>query len=87
MKRIHVSLLVCSACLAFCMVSAAPASAQQPHIITFEAPGADTTPSTPFSRKRLYHSAPAIALANDPVRISWGVPARDRGFKSSFRVR
>jgi len=44
MKRIHVSLLVCSACLAFCMVSAAPASAQQPHIITFDAPGADTTP-------------------------------------------
>jgi hypothetical protein len=44
MKRIHVSLFVCSACLAFCTVSAAPAKAQQPHIITFDAPGADTTP-------------------------------------------
>jgi len=44
MKQIHVSLLVCTACLALCTAGAAPASAQQPHIVTFDAPGADTTP-------------------------------------------
>jgi hypothetical protein len=44
MKRIRVSLLVCSVCLAFCTVVVAPVSAQQVHIITFDAPGADANP-------------------------------------------
>jgi hypothetical protein len=48
MKRIHVSLLVCGVSLALCTIGAAPASAQQPHIITFDAPGADLTAGNGF---------------------------------------
>lgn len=36
--------LLFAICLAFCTVALAPASAQEPHIITFDAPGADTKP-------------------------------------------
>ena len=36
--------LLFAICLAFCTVGLAPASAQETHIITFDAPGADTNP-------------------------------------------